>query len=126
MQTFLLVAVILILMAPLLLFYGAPFIVLAALLHRPLARRLTVQSSGWLSSGVAALGIAPAFDSFCAPKSIYLRLLEGDRVAAPAAVISLAATWLAVWLAATAVARLRAHARAGSPAMTAHSSAPPA
>jgi hypothetical protein len=113
MQTLLMVAVILVLMAPLMLAYGIPFVVAALVLHNRLPEAMSRRTRTLLACGVAALGIAPVFDQFWAPKSIYLRLWEGDAVSPSGAVLSLALTWLVIGLAVTALARIRARRFSG-------------
>jgi len=107
MQTILMVLVIVVLMAPLLLVYAIPFIVPAIVFHSYTALWLGERTRLVLASGIASLGIAPAFDQFWAPKSMYLRLLEGDPVDPMAALASFAVTWVIVALAAAQFARLR-------------------
>jgi hypothetical protein len=96
LQTFLMGLVIVVLLTPLLLFYGLPFIAAAKALHAATRRRLTESRRLVLASGIAALGIAPAFDDFLMPKSIYLVLLDGEPVAPAAAFLSFTLTWLVV------------------------------
>ena len=98
MQTFLMVIVILVLMTPLLLFYGLPFIVAAKLFHSLTPLWLTERTRLGAACGIAALGIAPSFDAFWMPKSIYLELLAGNPVDPLAALLSLGLTWLVVTL----------------------------
>jgi hypothetical protein len=105
-QTFLMYVVVIVLMTPLLLFYGIPFIVAARFFHRHTALWLGERTRFVLACGIASLGIAPAFDDFLMAKSIYLVWWNGGTVPAAAALVSFAITWLVV----TLQARTLAHA----------------
>jgi hypothetical protein len=105
MQTFLMVVVILVLLTPLLLFYGLPFIIAAKLFHRHTALWLSERTRFIAACGIASLGIAPAFDDFWMPKSIYLYFWNGDPVNPGAAVLSFALTCAVVTLKARTLAR---------------------
>jgi hypothetical protein len=109
MQTFLMYVVIVVLMAPLMLFYGLPFIFAAKLFHAATPIWLTQRTRFVAACGIAALGIAPAFDEFLTPKSIYLVWLDGGSVPLPAVAASLALTWLVVMFQLRMLARHRAH-----------------
>lgn len=108
MQTFLMVLLIVVLMSPLLLFQGLPFIAAGLLVHRATVLWLGARTRLVLACGIAALGIAPAFDTFWQPRPVYLRCLDGDLVNPWAALLSFAVTWAVVLLKAAAVARRRA------------------
>jgi hypothetical protein len=108
-ETFLMYLVITVLMTPLLAFYGLPFIVAARLFHRATPLWLTERARLVAACGIASLGIAPAYDAYMAPKSIYLWLLAGDEVGLGAAALSFALTWLIVYLQVRMLAR--GHAR---------------
>jgi hypothetical protein len=98
MQTFLMYVVVIVLMTPLLLFYGLPFIAVARLVHTCSALWLRERTRFVLACGIASLGIAPAFDDFLMPKSIYLVWLSGGSVPLFAALVSFAITWVVVML----------------------------
>ena len=106
LQTFLMYVVITVLMAPLLLFYGLPFVVPARLLLRANPLRLPDRANTALACGIAALGVAPAYDAYRAPKSIYLWIVAGDTVGVGAALLSFAATWLIIYAKQRAFSRL--------------------
>jgi len=69
MQTFLMVLVIVVLMAPLLLVYGIPFIVPAIVLHAYTALWLSERTRLVLACGIASLGIAPGSTSSGLPRA---------------------------------------------------------
>ena len=107
MQTFLMCVVILVLLTPLLLFYGLPFIFAAWLFFTRTASRLDPRPRLVVACGVAALGIAPLFDDYWAPKSTYLLLWSGTPVNPWAALASFALTWLVLMLQARPLVRHR-------------------
>ncbi len=96
MQTFLMYLVITVLLSPLLVFYGMPFVIAARLFHRWTSLWLGARSRFMGACAIAALGIAPAYDDFLMPKAIYLRLMDGDGVDIVASLLSFAVTWLIV------------------------------
>jgi hypothetical protein len=96
MQTFLMYVVITVLLSPLLVFYGLPFVIAAWLFHRWTPLWLGARSRFMGACAIAALGIAPAYDDFLMPKAIYLRLMDGDDVALGACALAFALTWLIV------------------------------
>ncbi|HUL94460.1 MAG TPA: hypothetical protein VLT89_00530 [Usitatibacter sp.] len=108
METFLMYTTITVIMAPLLLVYGIPFIAAAFLFHRATPLWLSARARLVGASAISALGIAPGYDAYMAPTPVYVRLLEGYAVPAGAAVISFAVTWLVVYLKAHALAGRRA------------------
>ena len=95
-------------MAPLLVAYGIPFIAAALLFHRMTAKALAPRVRLAAACAVAALGIAPAYDAYRAPKPIYTWLVDGRAIAPGFAIASFALTWLAVYAAARTFERLRA------------------
>jgi hypothetical protein len=96
LQSFFIYAVITILMTPLLVVYGIPFI-LAARLFNHVARTRLKDSTRFISAcGIAALGIAPAYDIYRAPLPIYTWLLDGRSVGAGFMLASFLLTWLVV------------------------------
>jgi hypothetical protein len=98
LQTFFVYAVITILMAPLLVVYGLPFIV-AAKVFDHFAQLWLKDSTRFLAScGIAALGIAPAYDIYRAPLPIYTHLIAGDSVGVGYMLASFLVTWLVVAL----------------------------
>jgi MFS family permease len=96
LQTFFIYAVITILMTPLLLVYGIPFVVAARLFNHFTRRRLKDSTRFVAACGIAALGIAPAYDSYRAPLPIYTWLLEGRSVGAGFMLASFLVTWVLV------------------------------
>jgi len=106
LQTFFIYAVITILMAPLLLVYGIPFIV-AAKVFDHFAQLWMKDSTRFIAScGIASLGIAPAYDMYRAPLPIYTHLLGGDSVGAGFMLVSFLVTWLIVVVQAKQIAHL--------------------
>lgn len=98
LHTFFIYAVITILMTPLLVVYGIPFI-LAAKLFDHFAQLWFKDSTRFvLSCGIAALGIAPAYDSYRAPLPMYTWLLDGKGLGAAYMLASFVVTWLLVVL----------------------------
>lgn len=96
LQTFFIYAVITILMAPLLVVYGLPFIAVAKVFDH-FAQLWMKDSTRFIAScGIASLGIAPAYDIYRAPLPIYTHLLGGDSVGAGFMLASFLVTWLIV------------------------------
>ena len=95
---FLIYLVITLLMSPLLIVMGLPFIILAKIFHRVSARWMSAGPRFALACGIASLGIAPAYDMHRMPMPIYTWLMDGDLVSIPAMLISFAITWLVLWL----------------------------
>lgn len=96
LQTFFIYAVITILMAPLLVVYGIPFIV-AAKVFDHFAQLWMKDSTRFIAScGIASLGIAPAYDIYRAPLPIYTHLISGESVGAGFMLASFLITWLIV------------------------------
>jgi hypothetical protein len=96
LQTFFIYAVITLLMAPLLVVYGIPFIV-AAKVFDHFAQLWMKDSTRFIAScGIASLGIAPAYDMYRAPLPIYTHLLGGDSVSLGFMLASFLVTWLIV------------------------------
>ena len=93
-QTFIMYVVITVFMAPVVLGFGIPFIILAGVVYRWAAPGLSHAARLALACGVAALGIAPAYDAYAGPLPIYVRLLRNESVTTGAAVASVAATWI--------------------------------
>jgi hypothetical protein len=111
MQTFIMYVVITILMAGVLIGFGAPFIAMAVLVYRAAATRLSDATRLALASGIAALGVAPSYDAYGGPLPIYVRLLKGEPVNFVAAALALVVTWIALIILARLFARRRpAHA----------------
>ncbi len=98
LQTIVIHALIVILLAPLLLCYGLPFIGAAVLFHRYTTAWLGERMRFTVACGIAALGIAPSFDMYRGPTAIWLRWWNGETVGALAALLSFALTWLIVQL----------------------------
>jgi hypothetical protein len=95
-QTFFLYAVITILMTPLLLVYGIPFILLARVFNQHAKPLLKDSTRFYAACGIAALGIAPAYDRYRAPLPIYTWLVEGNSPGLGYMVLSFLVTWLVV------------------------------
>jgi hypothetical protein len=108
LQTFLVYAVITVLMAPLLLLYGLPFILLAGAFTRLAKPRFSNGKRLLLSCGIAALGIAPAYDTYRAPLPIYTWLLDDRAPSAGFMLASFAVTWVLVLLPVKLLSRLGA------------------
>ena len=110
-QSVLIYVVITVLMAPLLLAYGIPFILAATLFHRVTRNTLGDAWRRVLACGIAALGIAPAYDVYRAPLPVYVHGLQGDAVAWGVALVSFLVTWalivatLAAWRSASRALR---------------------
>ena len=96
LQTFVIHALIVILLTPLLLFYGLPFIVAARLFHRHTTLWLSERMRFTLACGIASLGIAPSFDEYRGPMAIWLHWWSGEEVGAVTVLVSFALTWLIV------------------------------
>jgi hypothetical protein len=99
LQSFLNHAVIVVLMLPVMLVLAWPFLIAAVLLYRFGRRWLADDGQRLLPAcGVAALGIAPAFDAYRFPRPIHLTLWDGDSVGWGAAIVSFLLTWFLAWL----------------------------
>ena len=109
MQTFLMYVVIVVLLTPLLLFHGIPFIVAAWLFYKRSAPSLSERTRFVLACGIASLGIAPAFDEHLMPKAIWLVLVGGGSVWPLTAILSFAITWTLVATQLRTVMHLRSH-----------------
>ncbi|AOJ07253.1 hypothetical protein WS62_06280 [Burkholderia sp. ABCPW 14] len=107
MQTFLMYLLITVLMAPLLLVYGLPFIVGARLFSRLARAHLGARVRYAVACGIAALGIAPSYDAYRAPLPIYAHRLEGADVSTGFMLASFAVTWIVVMIAARLCTRRR-------------------
>lgn len=96
LPSFFVYAVITILMAPLLVVYGIPFIALAKVFDH-FAQLWLKDSTRFIAScGIASLGIAPAYDMYRAPLPIYTHLMGGDSVGTGFMLASFLVTWLIV------------------------------
>ena len=113
-QNVLVYAVITVLMAPLLLVYGLPFIAAAKVFDRITRDGLGDSSRQVLSCAIAALGIAPAYDMYRAPLPIYVHWLQGESVGWGFALGSFLVTWAIVTLQVRQIAhwQARRHQRA--------------
>lgn len=107
-QSFLLYALITVLMAPLLVVYGLPFIVVAHLFNHFAQLHLSERPRFIIACGIAALGIAPSYDVYRAPLPIYTRLVDGAEVSVPFMLASFFVTWLVVMVQARQVGHLLA------------------
>jgi hypothetical protein len=96
LQTFFVYAVITILMAPLLVVYGIPFIALAKVFDHFAQLWLKDSTRFVASCGIASLGMAPAYDVYRAPLPIYTHVLGGDSVGVGFMLASFLVTWLIV------------------------------
>ena len=97
MQEFLIHLVITVLMSAVLLFWAIPFIAAAVFFHRRSAPRLGPQARLLMACGIAALGIAPHFDAYRQPLTIWLRWWHGDEVSIGYALLSFIVTWAVVY-----------------------------
>lgn len=98
LQTFLVYLVITVLMAPLLVVYGLPFIAVAKLFDHFAQLWFKDSTRFVLSCGIASLGIAPAYNEYRAPLPMYVHLLQGDSVGTGFALASFFLTWIVVIL----------------------------
>ena len=96
MQEFLVYVVITILMAPLLVAYGIPFIITAKVFYRLTRNGLTEKRRFLVACCIASIGIAPAYDIYRAPLPIYLWLMDGRNPGLWFTVPSFLVTWLIV------------------------------
>ncbi len=94
MQTAIIYIVVTVLMAGVLVGFGVPFLVLAAIVYRWTAAKLADGTRLALSAFVAALGIAPTYDAYMGPLPIWVRLWRGEPVAPISALVSIVATWI--------------------------------
>ena len=97
-QEFLIYLVITVLMSPLLIVMGLPFIIGAGVFQRYGARFISAGPRFALACGIATLGIAPAYDMHRMPTPIYTWLMAGDPVSMPHMLVSFAITWLVLFL----------------------------
>lgn len=113
LQTFLIHAVIVVLMLPVMLVLAWPFLIAAVIANRYGKRWLADDRQRLLAAcAIAALGIAPAFNAYRFPRPIYLTLWDGDSVGWGAVIVSFLLTWLLVWL----QVRMLAHRRGAASA----------
>ncbi|MEJ6002965.1 hypothetical protein [Paucibacter soli] len=102
-QEFLVYLVITVLMNPLLLVLGLPFILLGKLFHHFGALWFRDGPRFALACGIAALGIAPAYDEHRMPTPIYTWLMgwdiagEASQLSLAAMLVSFGITWAIVW-----------------------------
>lgn len=96
LQSFFIYAVITIMMAPLLVVYGIPFILAAKIFDHYGQLWLSDSRRFIVSCGIAALGIAPAYDMYRAPLPIYTWLAAGRPVGVGFMLASFVATWIVV------------------------------
>lgn len=97
-QEFLIYLVITVLMSPLLIVLGLPFIIVAGLIQRYGTRFISGRPRLALACGIAALGIAPAYDMHRMPTPIYTWLMDGEPVSMVYVLVSFTITWLVLWL----------------------------
>ncbi|HYA76683.1 MAG TPA: hypothetical protein VED83_07215 [Burkholderiaceae bacterium] len=97
--------VITVMLLPLLLFFSIPFLLASAAFNAVSAIWLDQPVRRILASGVAALGIAPAYDTYLSPRPIYTRLLTGEPVELGASLLSIALTWVLIGLVVEVLAR---------------------
>lgn len=97
-QEFLIYLVITVLMSPLLIVMGLPFIIGAVVFQRYSARWISDRLRFVLACGIATLGIAPAYDMHRMPMPIYTWLMDGERASMPYMLISFAITWLVLFI----------------------------
>jgi len=96
LQSLLMYAAITVLMAPLLVVYGLPFIAGARGFSYFAQLWLSERSRLLIASAIAALGIAPSYDVYKSPVPIYARLLDGAEVSGPFMLASFLVTWIVV------------------------------
>ena len=96
LQNFLVYAIITLLMAPLLLVYGIPFIVAAGLFNHIARKGLSESRRLLICCGMASLGIAPAYDIYRAPLPIYTWILDGHAPGLGFILASFLVTWVVV------------------------------
>jgi hypothetical protein len=110
-QEFLIYLVITVLMNPLLIIFGIPFILLAKAFHRYTVLWIADGRRFALACGIAALGIAPAYDEHRMPTPIYTWLMHWEIAGDPEALtplymaISFLVTWAIVWFKAGKLAK---------------------
>lgn len=109
LQTFFIYALVTILMAPLLVVYGLPFVALAKVFDHFAQLWFKDSTRFVLSCGIASLGIAPAYDEYRAPLPVYVHWLQGDSVGLGFALASFVVTWLVVVLQVRQLMHLRGH-----------------
>ena len=96
LQNFLVYAIITLLMAPLLLVYGIPFIAAAGLFNHITRQGLSDSVRLLLCCGIASLGMAPAYDMYRAPLPIYTWILAGHAPGLGFMLASFLVTWVVV------------------------------
>lgn len=96
LQNFFIYSLITILMSPLLVVYGIPFILMAKGFDHFARRRLKDSTRLVLSCGIASLGMAPAYDMYRAPLPIYTWLWDGRSPGFGFMLFSFLMTWLVV------------------------------
>jgi hypothetical protein len=96
LQSLSMYAAITVLMAPLLVVYGLPFIAGARGFSYFAQLWLGERSRFVIASAIAALGIAPSYDVYKSPVPIYARLLDGAEVSGPFMLASFFVTWIVV------------------------------
>ncbi len=110
LQNFFIHAVIIILMAPLLVFYGLPFVFVAKVFNHYGKLWYSDKARFILACGIASIGIAPAFDRYRAPMPIYYTwLTEGTTVSLGYMVVSFLVTWVVVMEQTKTLSRLFGH-----------------
>ncbi len=107
LQNFLVYAVITILMVPLLVVYGLPFIALAKLFHHFGQLWFKDSTRFMLSCGIASLGIAPMYDEYRAPLPIYVHWMQGDSAGVGFVLASFVLTWVVVMVQLRQIQHLR-------------------
>ena len=96
LQNFLVYAIITLLMAPLLLVYGIPFIAAAGLFNHITRQGLSDSVRLLICCGIASLGMAPAYDMYRAPLPIYTWILDGHAPGLGFMLASFLVTWVVV------------------------------
>ena len=96
LQNFLVYAIITLLMAPLLLVYGIPFIVAAGLFNHITRQGLSDSRRLLIFCVIATLGMAPAYDMYRAPLPIYTWILDGHAPGLGFILASFLVTWVVV------------------------------
>jgi hypothetical protein len=96
LQIFFIYAVITILMAPLLVVYAIPFIVVAKVFDHFAQLWFKDSTRFVLSCGIASLGIAPAYDIYRAPLPMYTWLMDGKSLGVGFMLASFVVTWVVV------------------------------
>ncbi|TXH87009.1 MAG: hypothetical protein E6Q78_15800 [Rhodoferax sp.] len=109
LQLFFVYAVITILMAPLLVVYGLPFIAIARVFDHFAQLWFKDSTRFVLSCGIASLGIAPMYDEYRSPLPMYVHWLQGDSVGLGLGFVlaSFVVTWIVVVLQVRQIQHLR-------------------